>query len=178
MQLSKTHPRANTGLVKWLKSPTRDSNDIYADPGYGHHYKSWFGIEDCDKKFYKNNDIDCQLGIIHKSISTYEPNDLHNLNEVSQFVDKFDITDNDDLCSRDQMDKLTNHILIPPGSNHSNANYLYKRIMTSVQESEPEYEIPYVSANQFASYTGYHKSTGYNVDKQSFYKFMYDNSAR
>ena len=178
MQLSKTHFRANTRLIKWLKSPTGDSDDIYVDPGYGYHYKSWFGIEDCDKKFYKNNDIDCQLGIIHESISTHEPNDLHNLNAMSQFVDKFDTTDNDGLCSRNSVNELMNHILIPPGSNHSNANYLYKRIIASVQESELEYEIPYVSANQFTPYTGYHKSTGYNVDKQSFYKFIYNNSVQ
>ncbi len=147
-------------LIKWLNKKTRDSEDIYSDPGYGKHYKSLFGIEDNHQLFYNNDDIDCRFASIHESIVLFDP--VHGLNEVSEYADQINGT---------QYGGDIKHILIPPGSNHSNANYVYKLLKTNIQNNE--YVIPYVSAKSGTPYTGYHKCAGLKLNKEDFYNFVY-----
>lgn len=149
MQVSKR----NSKFVKWLNGQVRDSNNIYTDPGYGHHYKSMYGLccdENDEKSFYKSGDIDHQHVIGSDKLID---------DDISEYIDRI----NDDV-----------NLLIPPGSNQSNANYMYKLLKSSAYKVE--YEIPYVSANPTVPYTGYHKCTGLKINKKDFYNFVHSSS--
>lgn len=155
-------------LIKWLKKSIRGyyKDGVYSDPGYGNQYKSMFGIEDVDQLFYNKNDIDDQLASIHQSITMTDPDDEYGLNVMSEFVDQY----SDKRCT-------LNYILIPPGSNHSNANYMYKQLKTHIHNNECEYEIPYINADPRTPYTGNHKCTKLKLNKEDFYNFTRLNSA-
>lgn len=169
-------------LVKWLNDKPRDSDDVFTDPGYGYHYKAWFGIQDTDKIFYKQNDIDHKLNTDHQltaGLVLVDENENENenkkiMNELTQFVDL--ITDDTNHQSITDHQLITDQVFIPPGSNHSNCNYLYKRMVANAYDLEP-YEIPYVSADPSVPYTGYHKHATFKINKEDFYNFVRENSA-
>lgn len=177
----KSFDRKNS-LVKWLKKRCDYSDDVIKDPGYSNFYKSEFCIRDGVnfRKFYELNDID------------YDLNNLNNLSVMcvnhdpilDQYVDRIPIEISKDLIDAavvnasyheraDIIDDMTHlNMLILPGSNHSNANYLFKRLMRYSEENIRSYNIPYVSVNHKMSYKGDNRNAKLNINKEQFYEFL------
>ena len=169
-------------LKKWLGQKCDCSDNIFDDPGYTDYYKKHFGIHDEYEIYYKKNDIDEQINIgYEKNFDNEEDNHLTDAEkyvdyvpeEISQsLIDKItcDMTGNEKLKT---IQKLTSKgIIILPGSNHSNANYMYKIIKDSVDKMGT-YEIPDISPDPTVEFKGENTNISMKVDKVKVYKFIY-----
>lgn len=140
----------NITLKKWLTQRCDNSCNVFDDPGYSKYYRSFFGIHD-NGNIYKSNDIDFELNIDHNNLI----NDIYN-------------------------DKISNihniqSVMILPGSNYSNANFLYKLLSECISEFKP-FNIPNVSNDFTKSYKNNIKLTRMIIDKKDTYDFVYKHS--
>jgi hypothetical protein len=175
-------------LVTWLKKNSNHPKGIYADPGYTGYYKSFFQMADNSRKFYKSGDIDEELNVGYTeqvfSTSCLPEEDL----ELEQFIDYVPVSTRYDIElatmgryspdeKRDIVKKLRRKcIVILPGTNHSNANFLYKVLNNESQSFK--YSVPYVLEDPKKPYYGFHKDAIMQIDKEKFYNFMRDNSKK
>ena len=181
-------------LVKWLKHRCAYSDDVFEDPGYSNLYKSEFNIHDKFKKFYVPGDIDHELNM--NCIDNGNEHDTY----LEQFIDYVPIDVSDDVIKAATLNKdhyesidIVNalshqRLLILPGSNHSNANYLFKRLTRYLEKTTTttttfsftpnmsQYNIPFVSADHTVSYEGSHKTAKMEINKEQFYEFLRSNS--
>jgi hypothetical protein len=176
-------------LRRWLKQKCSYSDDCFKDPGYSTYYKNEFGIMDGDgfKPFYVSGDIDLELNI---GYTDYEYGDeIHEDDMVlEEFIDYIHVTvEHEDLetALKDKsfdercyiIQKMTRkNILILPGSNHSNANYLFKRVVIYSTANNISYSIPFVLSDPAMSYKGIHKNAKMEINKEHFYEFLRQNS--
>lgn len=189
-------------LITWLGTKCERSIDALQDPGYSGSYKSHFNIRDEDLSFYKQGDLDDLLNIGYVGYSdnstkmNYElqssfnqlPKDIQNNHQhkhrhdemLEHFMDyvpiypETDETDKTENMVKDEEEEI-HHIIIPPGSNQSNANYLYKRLVLLANENEP-YSVPFVSKDLNKPFKGIYKGVNIEIDKDEFYQFLKDNS--
>ena len=167
-------------LLKWLRASAEYSDHSFEDPGYSEHYKSYFSIF-CDDDTYVRDDLDHQLNIGHYEgvYDNYEldevddnllqyvdfvPTNLSNA-ELEGMVEAYPIEDRDharEILSREG-------VVILPGSNQSNANYLYKKLRNALINVR-EFSVPYVGKGRFKpSY----RRVKLHLSKQSVYNFIY-----
>jgi len=181
------HKRATPEEIKrWLRSPNKDciGSDIFEDPGYSGYYKSMTSIYDDMGIFYEGaDDIDNRLKYpYHKSI--YKCDEIDKLEE---FVDNIPSKASDQYIAEitknligDDKKYTTNRlkydpILIPPGTNHSNANVLYKIIQTEFNAIKP-FIVPILPDNPNVEYDGDYAEFVPSLDKKIIYRFCYENS--
>lgn len=133
-------------LIYWLQK----KNDIASSLNYNeysNYYKNWFGIDFTEEDFvYKHDDIDYIAGQITK-------------NDNREFTDLVNI-DNQTLC-----------LHIPPKTNQSNANCLYKIILNESLKIS-EYDIPLVQKNPKLQYKGNRQQIYFELDKTEFYEYL------
>jgi len=68
----------------------------------------------------------------------------------------------------DKLTKLSRYnMVILPGSNHSNANFLYKCVKQFIRDKNLSYAIPYVDGNPTVKFIGSYKTTSLDVDKEN-----------
>jgi len=170
-------------LEKWLKARCQWSDNVFDDPGYSQFYKSYFGWF-CNKGTYTDGDIDHELNIGHyeavydddfsydeidKNITPYIdfiPSDMTSFG-IENAVATYPYVDQDrarEIYSRTCM-------VILPGSNHSNANYLYKRICESLTDLKG-FSIPYVG-NIDTKFKPSYKQFKFELSKESVYNFVH-----
>jgi hypothetical protein len=189
MIMATDHEAERKKLINWLRKKSKYADDLFKDPGYSAEYKSRFNIMDKNMVIYKPNDIDDELNIGYTD-------DIYGLDEktdeeitVEQYVDYIpkEITqetiDNLMPCNHEQqqeiVEKLSRHnIVILPGSNHSNANFLFKNILNHVNKYIEPYHVPFLSPDPKQPYDGRHKTINFNLDKEEFYNFIYENSEK
>lgn len=170
-------------LEYWLKQQNKHAVSVYKDPGYSNFYKSYFGSY-VDESFYPKNDIDVKLDPIYVESLFIDDND-----ELQQFVDYIPQHVSQDIIDvythkkygddkRDIIDKLERKcLLILPGSNQSNANFVYKLLLNTIVDID-SFSIPYVSNNINEQYTGELKEAYMDIDKMDLYKFIHKNSIK
>jgi hypothetical protein len=159
----------------------------YSDLGYSEYYKSFFQMSDNNRKFYKNGDIDEELNVGYtEQVFSTDPLPQEDL-ELEQFMDyvptsaRYD-TEIATICcnadkKRDIIKKLCRKcIVILPGTNHSNANFLYKVLNDGLTLNK--YSIPYVLEDPNKPYYDLHKDATMIIDKEKFYNFMCKNSRK
>ena len=185
-------PKFNTAradLIRWLKQRCDYSDSQFQDPGYSTHYKSMFNLMDTHKLVYKDGDIDHELNIGYvdycfdkekdpedvclEQFVDYVPANHEGLKEaISTMVNGVPYDEADDI--RKKMSR--ENILILPGSNHSNANYLYKLITLECldlnNKDEKPYFVPYVSPDPRVPFRSNVKGVGVHIDKEDFYSFI------
>jgi len=158
-------------LLKWLRSRCDYSDDAFKDQDYSPYYKSMFNIMDIDGMFYEKDDIDHELNIGYVDYGEGEikhPKD----EELEHFIDS---AFNEIKTSENKNNVCDHNIVILPGTNHSNANYVYKIIKyEAVQKNQ--YNIPYLTNNSKISYKGDHKEASMMINKEDVYKFIMNNS--
>jgi hypothetical protein len=189
-------------LLEWLRSRCLYNNDIFCDPGYSDSYKREFNIIDgLDynikiKSFYSN---DSNLGIdidIDQEISEYNENyknlfdydDIADINtHLVDFIDYIPASKLPDILHETVNNNnigFANFIISKlslkpmcffPGTNHSNANFLYKKAIRFISNTA-SYNIPFVSADVKSVYKGDHKTSKMNINKEKFYEFLMDQS--
>jgi hypothetical protein len=166
-------------LKEWLEEKCAYSSSVYVDPGYTSSYKKEFNIVNgigC-KNIYEPNDIDSELNIEYNEAE-------YNLDEYIDYIlikgmtetyrQKYFGSEYDELYKIIQRLPKKNMVILP-GSNHSNANYLYKRLIKSIDDNNITYMLPYVSADPKASFKNIHKPAKMIVDKEKFYYYLYKN---
>ena len=155
-------------LVKWLQLCCDGSNDAFKDQNYSESYMDMFNITDTDGIFYQNGDIDHKLNIGYVDYllgDVKHPNDK----ELECFIDYVPVREKDtDTIS------TYHNIVILPGTNHSNSNYIYKIIKN--ESNKNKYTIPYLNNNPRIPYTGDKKEADMMINKEEVYKFIKDNS--
>lgn len=174
-------------LVKWLKQPCKYSDDLYKDPGYSGYYLSKFGIYDKNSIIYRKNDIDNELNVGFNEI--LDPNfDIYDESDINMFIDYIPSNINSDdindeihkypLYSRKHIQKKLERkcMVILPGSNHSNANFLFKSLNDVINKKFRPYKIPYVQSDPTIPYMGEHKDAKIFINKEAFYNFIYKHS--
>lgn len=171
----------NKKLENWLKQKNKYATSIYKDPGYSSFYKSYYGAY-VDESFYPDDDIDVKI-----SPEYFESIYKDDRDELEQFIDYIPQT-----ISQDIIDNTTNKIygeekqniidklerkclLIPPGSNHSNTNFMYKLMLDNMLNID-SFKIPYISNNIREQYIGTLKNSYMDIDKMELYNFVYKNS--
>jgi len=181
------HKRASPEEIKaWLRAPNKNciAGDIYNDWGYSGYYKSMTSIYDDNCLFYEgSDDIDNRLKYpYHKSINVCD-----HIDRIEDFVDH--IPSN---ISAQQIDERTCHltgtdkkyavhrlkydpVFIPPGTNHSNANVLYKIIQKEFLNVDP-FIIPKLPNDRSTEYDGDYVGVVPSIDKKLVYRFCYENS--
>lgn len=173
-------------IKNWLKSPNKYCNncDIFEDPGYSGYYKSMTSIYDSDGLFYDGSgDIDNRLKYPYlKSIYKCDGQD-----KIEEFVDWIPSklsAQQIDLATKnlagDDKQYTTNRlrydpVLIPPGTNHSNANVLYKIIQNEFNHIKP-FIVPIIKDNDNSEYDGDYSEFVPSIDKKIIYRFCYENS--
>lgn len=163
--------KARNELIRWLKQKCDYSDNVFRDPGYSDYYKSMFNIVDTHNFIYANNDIDHELNVGYVE---YETNNEKNSEdaELEQFID---VVPYKNKNSKSDAENHNINIVILPGSNHSNANYLYKLLMHECMEinnNDEPYHIPNVSPNPKVPYTINHKKVQITINKEEFYSFV------
>jgi hypothetical protein len=170
-------------LEKWLKQSNKCSSNIYEDPGYSGFYKSYYGNY-VYKSFYPEDDIDIKISPVYiEDIYT------ENTDELQQFIDYIpqdipsDIINNITIGTygtekQNIIDKLERKcLLIPPGSNQSNVNFIYKLLLDNMINVD-NFSIPFISHNINEQYKGTLKNSYMNIDKMELYNFVYNNSIK
>jgi hypothetical protein len=170
-------------LEKWLSTNCNYSTDIFADPGYSDQYKSYFSYLFDDNTYIKG-DIDFKLnpGFNELEFETeFETEYKMENDELRPYVDYVPSD-----YSRDEINKIVNiynydekrqmsetlskiAILIPPGSNQSNANYLFKNINEYIKEIEG-FRIPHIRSHAKIVKI---KKIKFNLTKVDIYNFVY-----
>jgi hypothetical protein len=135
--------RANK-IINWLASPNKEvEGDPYKDPGYSGYYRSLFG-----HPHQYGDDIDLSI-----SSNNYYQNIVE-----EQWMEKDTIT--------------KTKFAIPPGTNHSNANALYKIISNRI--SNENFSLPNITKG--VKYNGSYIDRKMKINKKKLYGFIYDNS--
>ena len=170
-------------LERWLKARCRWSDNVFDDPGYSSRYKSYFsGLFDDDT--YIDGDIDHRLNIGHYELVYDESIAYDEFDEIIEpYIDfvPSNITRSDiekvvaayPLEDQERARKVYSRtgIVILPGSNHSNANYLYKRFIEYLNDVR-EFTVPYVGTFR-DRYRPSYKRVGLSVSKETIYNFAY-----
>lgn len=182
-------------LVRWLKDSCNETGDIFVDPGYSDIYKSMYNIMDDTYLIYENNDIDHEINIGYEDYTDDNTKYLCNV-QLEQYIDYVpkhinETTLNTLIFNKSfieaeniKLKERRHNIVIPPGSNQSNANYLYKRIIYNFKHSQNvkyngyryTYSIPQVNLNPRVPYGGTYKNVGILLNKEQFYFFLKQNS--
>lgn len=171
----------NRNLELWLKQKNKHVFSIYEDPEYSNYYKSYFGSY-VDETFYSKNDIDIKI-----TPQYFENIYDNNYDEIEQFIDYIPrnvpqyvidtathgIYGNEKKNIIEKLERKC--LLIPPGTNHSNVNFLYKLMMDNIIDIKA-FNIPYVSNNINEQYKGIIKEEYMNINKLDLYNFAYKNS--
>lgn len=152
---------ANKELIKWLHKRSKYSDNIFKDPGYSNSYKARFGTYNEDDLVYSKNDIDYE---INKNIWYMFDEDTDN--DVKKFSDIIVSLDHN-------KNNKYEPIVILPGTNHSNANFLFKEVMDSIINDTNIFCVPYVPNLPSEQFKGTIKEINMNLDKKDFYKFMF-----
>ena len=170
-------------LENWLKHKNRYALSIYDDIGYSNFYKTYFCnyVEDT---FYPENDIDVRVGLEYiESINPAEKDVLANYVDYipqhasTEYINTMTFNTHNDE-KKHIIDILERKcLLIPPGSNHSNTNFIYK-LMLDIMFDIDGFSIPFVSNNINVQYTGTLKSSYMDIDKMELYNFIYNNSTK
>ena len=160
-------------MLRWLNKTCNYSDDIYRDPGYSDSYKRYFNIKDDDHNIYNDNDIDDENNVDYYDETLDEFTDCVPIN-----IPQEEINMKTSGCSDEEkeliIDILTRkNIVIPPGSNQSNANFLYKFLKNHIQNYS--YHIPHI-LNPNEPYVGEYEYLSMDIDKESLYMFMFENS--
>jgi hypothetical protein len=177
----------HTELIRWLQSNCDYSDGSFKDPGYTKSYRSWFNITDHHNVFYDDGDIDHKINIGYVDYmfeQDKDPEDIvieQYMDFIPRKVDPETIRTAIMNCSPDEADHIrttmtrTNMVILP-GSNHSNANYLFKALTSEMFDKE--YEIPYVPANPKEPFKGVTKKSYPVINKEEFYQFLKDHSKK
>jgi len=160
-------------MIRWLNGTCNYSNDIYKDPGYSDSYKSYFNIRDDNHIIYNDNDIDDKINMDYDDDSIDEFTDYVPI-DIPQEEINMKTKDYSEKEKEQIIDILTRkNIVIPPGSNQSNANFLYKFLKNFVHNYS--YHIPRIP-NHNKQYVGEYEYLNMDIDKESLYMFMFENS--
>lgn len=174
--------RVRTELIAWLKRKSEYSNNVFEDPGYSNFYKRYYGIIDRDGSIYRPGDIDHELNIHYvKSVDEDEKTDEDRI--LDQYIDfipkqlprKTVETICDIYPQHEAETILFDNMVVLPGSNHSNANYLFKRVSSQAKTFKP-YHVPVVDADPSHEYRGDFKEIPLVINKEEFYQFIKNNS--
>jgi len=168
MVIRTQHITKHNELVRWLRLPCQFSDDINEDQDYSDYYKGLFNITDTKNFFYDNNNINVDIDI------DFELN-LELAEEDERFEDFTDHIPVIDGVGIDMNIDIEQKILILPGSNHSNCNYLYKMLKIEASHKD-EYSIPYLSNDPKIPYTGELKNASMMINKEDVYNFVKNNS--
>jgi len=178
-------------LMKWLKKKCTYSDNVFKDPGYSEYYKRNFNltVENGPSSFYKRDDIDHAMNIGYVDYSYKDEADkCEDDRELEQFIDYVPRIAPQELlesmnknCTYDEREdnkrKMSRHnIVILPGSNHSNANFLFKELKAIISDDNFSYDIPIVNVDPSIPYKGVYKNAHLDVDKEDFYDFLRKNS--
>ena len=181
-------------LLEWLGSRCMNNNHIFCDPGYSDSYKKEFNIVDgldyniSIKSFYSNNpefDIDQEISNYNEQYKNlFDYNDIININShLVSFIDYIPINNLPDILQEAVNNNnigFANYILSKlslkslcffPGTNHSNVNFLYKKAIRFISNTN-SYNIPFVSSDIKIAYKGDHKTTKMDINKEKFYEFL------
>lgn len=168
-------------LRRWLGQRCSYSEDLFKDPGYSNYYKNEFNIMDGfgTRPFYQIGDIDDELNMGYVDYSVGAEKDEDDI-VLEQFIDYIPAhipvnmprtaRSYEETCEKLWANKK--NILILPGSNHSNANFLFKRINRHIRQYGTLYSIPYVSASHTTPYKKEHKTAKMEVNKEQLYEFL------
>lgn len=156
--------REHDELVKWLKSYCDNSDNAFKDQNYSDTYKAMFNLTDNNENFYEKNDIDHEINIGYVDYEPEEQKDPKD-EELEQFIDH---------VPNGLTDSSYYNIVILPGTNHSNANYIYKMIKN--ETINHKFKIPYISNNPKIPYNGDIKDADMMISKSDVYAFVKDNS--
>jgi hypothetical protein len=186
-------------LIKWLQNKCELSDNVFEDPGYTEKYKYHFNITDKNHFFYDDDDIDHELNIGYSDYVNDEDDSKHPddvaiepfIDYVPRYVsdENSEIESNDNNASEDNTYNIyssairnknkegmvKHNIVILPGTNHSNANYLYKRLKILASKFE-QYSIPYVNEDPKKPFTDKCKKISIEFEKESFYHFLKERS--
>lgn len=174
-------------IIRWLRSANKDckDHDIYKDPGYSEYYKDYTSIYDDDLMYRGKHDID--LRIWHRRIPYYENIYEKEDDMMEDFVDhvKSNMTDEEigyftEGRGHDEKEYMEDKlrympILIPPGTNHSNANVLYKLLQSEILEYTRDEPFSIASFEDM-NYDGSITELEPYIDKKIIYRFCYENS--
>lgn len=170
----------NKKLEKWLKSRFCYSDNIFEDPGYSNNYKSKFGLTcTCNDNIYQENDIDHKVNIGHVFDNNGNSDDIDR--KIEQYIDYVlpeqctHLIDNENIHDDNDIHNISYPIVVLPGSNHSNANYLYKLIIESIEHIDP-YTLPIISKDHTIQFNGDTTMSYMKVNKNSVYNFVRLNS--
>lgn len=152
-------------MIQWMKKKNRHCDSHFDDSLYSGYYKSFFGITD-DGLVYSNQDTDNQ-DIDYKIGTLTLGEDIQD--NMDNYTDSIMTNDNEE-------DNIK--LIIYPGTNHSNANFLYKSIMHEANDRGMSYDIPLVPSDMDQAYNGIVKNTRLTINKEEFYKFIYNNSKK
>jgi Txe/YoeB family toxin of Txe-Axe toxin-antitoxin module len=147
-------------LISWLKKRNRIDGQL------SEYYKSRFNITDHHQIIYQpdDNDIDIMMSRYNHAGSD-QMTDRQPIN-LSDDIDEL----SDDQCIRISFD---------PMSNHSNANFLFKEVLSEILNDMTVYDIPIVSSDPTVQYEGHDYEEAYiGIDKVDFYNFMLTNSRK
>lgn len=188
-------------MIKWLGKKTKYTETIFDDPGYTDCYKRMFNVYDHDRKIYRmldesnkdnsNKDIDIEINIGYIDDVYNQCKKTTNEKILEQYIDYIPINIPDTFLSTSLIDIVDvndrknikmmlcrENIVIPPGSNQSNCNWLFKKISEHIESNNIQYKIPFVLNDHKMSYTGAHKIISSEIDKEKFYNFMFKNSTK
>jgi hypothetical protein len=187
----KTNTKKRNLLIKWLQKPCIYSNNVFKDPGYSDYYKGYFNLTNGAgiNPFYKVGDIDHILNVGYVDYTYNDStNKLEDDVELEQFIDYLPIHVPIDVkesirknykCdeAKYKIETLSReNMLILPGSNHCNSNYLYKKLRQFIENNNFTYDIPLVNANPVLEYKCESKMEPLYLDKEDFYEFLHNNS--
>lgn len=169
-------------LMKWLKSRVPYSDDLFCDPGYSRNYYMAFGNTYEYGSEYTPGDIDHQLNPGYYD-PIYDIDDDYGISDEDYYVDYiYKPIDKDTLMKtvmsyepeyRDKAARVLQRepILILPGSNQSNANYIYKLMLDQINQIH-SFRIPYVKQSNRAYFTGSSKNFRLQISKEDTYRFV------
>jgi hypothetical protein len=138
-------PHHSDPTLRWLGQSCDKPNDVFTDPEYSKTYRSAFGLKDTNRTIYKKGDYDELLNMA-----------LDDAGKVSRYTDYTD-----------------RPIYIPPGSNQSNANFLFKSIVDAICNDLTPYNVPVWLKD---SITPVYKKLSMRIDKNEFYRFVHQHS--
>lgn len=171
-------------LIKWLKQRPQYSVNLYKDPGYSVFYKNEFNYQDVlgPNRLYVPGDIDHELNVGY--VNYHHGDEKHEDDKtIEQFIDYVPVPIHQGTVDTESTKRIDNikeisiqNIVILPGSNHSNANFLFKRLKFFIAQKNTEYKIPFVSADPSVSYKGEQKIGHAQINKEQFYGFLCKNS--
>ena len=164
-------------VMKWLNAPFNGSNDLFEDPGYSQMYRSGFGNTYQYGAEYVSGDIDeiLNLGCFESPYEEYDEYDAdHFVDYIHQPIPQNVLTKRVSHYEPEHRDRAAQimqrkAILIPPGSNQSNANYIFKTLTYEVEHIN-SFRVPYATREK--RYTGARKLFKLKLDKYDVYRFL------